>query len=48
MTSQVIATPLPRRYLVAAGPLDALLGPSPALLRSVGAFLLSTRPPSGS
>jgi hypothetical protein len=27
-------------YLVAAGPLEDLLGPSPALLRSVGAFLL--------
>ena len=28
-------------YLVAAGPLADLLGPSPALLRGVGAFLLA-------
>jgi hypothetical protein len=27
-------------YLVAAGPLEDLLGPSPALLRGIGAFLL--------
>lgn len=28
-------------YLVAAGPLEDLLGPSPALLRGIGVFLLA-------